>query len=501
MIVDDQDIIRTGLIMMLGESDIDFGEVYEAANGMDALSLAKRKNPDIALVDIMMPQMDGIELIRKLQEEGLKTRIIIISAYNDFDTAKKAITLNVSEYLLKPVMKNELYDALIKLISQIQAEELNTNLQNQAQRVYLQSLLYDYLTGINIYADIDWLIISLMRQPQEDDYYFIVAGSMIERQGSSIHQLLLKIQSIACQLSHQCISFIASDNRMICLFPISDHNWEMISQAIDSTVNNLSGYFQCGLSSVMQGSGSLRELYMQAERALKEAHYLERPLIRFADLMQSNRRTISPIQKSELIKTILSGQGRLVNEKIGKLFLELSVGNLGLHEIAEAIIYLAHYIVLNIPMLTPDALDMGRFSKGIHGCDSLFACKVAFVNWINEILVRIDESKGTDGKWLVIQSVTAYVLLNYQKNLSLAWIANELNMNYSYISSQFSKRMGMSFSEYVMSVRLEKAQEKLSVERLKIHEVAEQCGFYDSQYFCKVFKKKYGKTPGEYKRL
>lgn len=120
LIVEDEDIIRKGLMFMVNWQEAGCVVVGEAVDGQDGLDKIKENHPDIVIVDINMPVMDGLSMLEEsIGEYGYDA--VIVSGYSEFEYARKAIGLGVTEYLLKPVNFNELYDALKKIIRKQQA--------------------------------------------------------------------------------------------------------------------------------------------------------------------------------------------------------------------------------------------------------------------------------------------------------------------------------------------------------------------------------------------
>ena len=121
LIVEDEDIIRKGIAYTMDWVGMGCTIVGEAANGREGLEKIKELNPDIVLADIMMPVMDGIEMIKKAKEE-CSFKSIILTSYADFNYAKQAIDVGVSAYLTKPVDEDELREDVAKIISEIEKE-------------------------------------------------------------------------------------------------------------------------------------------------------------------------------------------------------------------------------------------------------------------------------------------------------------------------------------------------------------------------------------------
>ncbi len=121
LIVEDEDIIRKGIAYTMDWMGMGCTIVGEAVNGAEGLEKIKELEPDIVLADIMMPIMDGIEMIRRAKEEA-SFKPVILTSYADFEYAKKAIDLNVSAYLMKPVDEEELKKNIAKIISEIERD-------------------------------------------------------------------------------------------------------------------------------------------------------------------------------------------------------------------------------------------------------------------------------------------------------------------------------------------------------------------------------------------
>ncbi len=116
LIVDDEKYVRIGI---KGETDwalIGCEVVGEASNGEEALEVAERTRPDLVISDIRMPKMDGIELAQRLMEKYPEIKVIFLTAYSEFEYARQAVRLGVSDYLLKPFQDGELEGAVQRLL-------------------------------------------------------------------------------------------------------------------------------------------------------------------------------------------------------------------------------------------------------------------------------------------------------------------------------------------------------------------------------------------------
>lgn len=118
IVVEDETMVRRGIILTINWAALDCVIAGEAANGEEGASLAERLSPDIIVTDVKMPRMDGVEMITKLRKEGCRAKFIILTAYGDFKYAQSALRLGVSDYLLKPLKDGDLEQAILHIRSQ-----------------------------------------------------------------------------------------------------------------------------------------------------------------------------------------------------------------------------------------------------------------------------------------------------------------------------------------------------------------------------------------------
>ena len=152
LIADDEPKIRQGLRKTLEGFSIPLEIVAEAKNGLDAFKKAKDLQPDILLVDICMPKLNGIDFLRRLKELQMENRTIIISGFQEFSYAQQAIELGVSRYLLKPFEDKELKDALLQIISELESIKQSGDLMRRMHQLQgslrpQQSVIEGWLNG------------------------------------------------------------------------------------------------------------------------------------------------------------------------------------------------------------------------------------------------------------------------------------------------------------------------------------------------------------------
>ena len=115
LLVDDEEEVRNAIEQRINWEELGFEVIGKAQNGVKAMEIAEKLQPDVVITDIKMPYMNGLELARNLKEENPGVRILILTGFDEFEYAKEAVHLEIEEYILKPVNANELSECLKRL--------------------------------------------------------------------------------------------------------------------------------------------------------------------------------------------------------------------------------------------------------------------------------------------------------------------------------------------------------------------------------------------------
>ena len=141
VIIDDEPWTREAIKSLADWDKYNMYVAGEASDGNCALSLVNRLKPDIIITDVRMPGMDGLELLSRLREENCNSRTIVISGYDDYSYIRKALKLNVTDYLLKPVKPEVLNEQLERCVEQLNAQIRAT----------------DSTDGVNAFMAVEWI--------------------------------------------------------------------------------------------------------------------------------------------------------------------------------------------------------------------------------------------------------------------------------------------------------------------------------------------------------
>ena len=136
VVVEDEIRIREGISRLLGKLKQGYEMEGEAENGQEGLELIRRVKPDVVITDIKMPKMDGLEMLKIMYREGIQAKAIVLSAYSEFEYARKAMSMGVTEYLLKPVTFGDFSQALMHVQQQIGKESLQPEGMGSLEQVF-----------------------------------------------------------------------------------------------------------------------------------------------------------------------------------------------------------------------------------------------------------------------------------------------------------------------------------------------------------------------------
>ena len=148
LLADDEPMILKGLRQIIDWEAAGYDIVFAAHNGMEAYEYLKENEVDLAIVDVQMPVMTGLELIKRVRNEGIsKADFIILSGFRDFEYAQQAMNLGVSAYLTKPVKATQLEEALHKVMIRNANSIDDSDIEEKLKRVYIEQYILALITG------------------------------------------------------------------------------------------------------------------------------------------------------------------------------------------------------------------------------------------------------------------------------------------------------------------------------------------------------------------
>ena len=520
------------------EEGIDF--CGEAGDGELALPFILQEKPDILITDIKMPFMDGLELAAEVKKELPDIKIVILSGYSEFEYAQEALRLGVTEYLLKPITPKKLKEVIRKLARSIEEEraskEARFDLLQEEQREkderdrreLLKTLLSAESGTREILKQAEESGIKLSAVCYRILLVFFFCESDYRKQDEADDMLRIAIEDPENpdeeSLSDRCFLFEHSlDSRMILLAgqskeeleETSSHLVERITAAVKE-VGDLH-YFIC-VSSDASRLSEIRGVYREAYKTASCRFFLPLDQVVKADtpmpqILNTENRT--PINTEIALQ---NGNLRAVWENFlhtgtlseAKDFVEGVFSSIG-DSNGQSIIFL-NYLTMDCYFCMarflkelgkePEEVNasVGDINTVVGQLKSAADAKRYLFIYLEEVIRQRDSNVSSKNSQL-LQNALAYIDEHYTDgSLTLQDAAGAASLSPNRFSSLFSHEMGMTFIEYLIGKRMERACELLMTTDLKSFEVAYNSGYNDPHYFSTTFKKMKGMSPMEYRR-
>lgn len=506
LIADDERVVLEGLKYIIDWHELGFAVCGTASNGADALEKILSLNPDLCLLDIRMPKMNGIEVVQAAVEQGYTGKFIILSGVTDFKLAQTAMRYGVDFYLTKPIDEEELAQAVSDLRRLILSEEKNQTFYRQYRDKAKQSILKEILLNTCDYYKLDL-----------DDLHL----------NANIYQVI-SYENYNQDFFYQTWNFADlmrvtnQDNNTFDLLELDQRKIILLKGdfAISKFENLLSHYqvtpqkgspFDAVFLAYGQKVSRVQDIYLSYQdvcRLSRRRFFCEenQHIIGYEDLLDDSRRVplaaknMAPDYAERFLNYIQSHNQTLITETLRELHTCLLSTDADIANIKHFLIDLYILVKQKIMQLYPD-VDI-PFLANASAID-LLERKYYLYEIITFLAEQFDmwlHSVGYSSGENVMDEVLYYIHHNYRENLKLETIAPLFGYNSSYLGKVFNKRVGVNFTSYVDGVRIEEAKKLLEQNQLKVYEIAKQVGYSNVDYFHKKFKKYVGTSPAEYRK-
>lgn len=531
-LVEDEMVIRRGI-----KNSIDWekeGYIFcgEASDGELAYPMIIKEKPDILITDIRMPFMDGLELCKLVKKELPNIKILILSGYDEFDYAKEAIRLGVTEYLLKPISSGKLLEALNGVSESIRREkedkdlvrkymeEMRENTEHEKQKFFEQMIagnlsMADALeTGkkyeMNLSAGMYNLLLFRFTLGKENRK----SGELLGEAEYAIEKLTERLEYVfEFQRGVEGWAFLLmADNEE----QMSERVKEL-SKDLEEIMKNYStiAYFG-GIGQPVARLRELKESFREAERALAARFTMElNRIISVEDIrMAQNVDTLDDIEitsfgeiektRTMLEKFLNNGAEDEIDEFVDVYINELPEKNLKSVLMRQYIIMDAYIVMMSFcEKIEGIEGEMQAQSEELKNSMKTIQTLEEIKNYIRMLLKKIIGVRDTiSGRRYsdIIEIAKDQIRKTYMSDeISLNTIAAEVGMSSSYFSSIFSKEMGKTFVEYLTEIRMDRAKELLMCSSMKTSEIGYEVGYKDPHYFSYIFKKTQNCTPKEFR--
>lgn len=509
VLVDDERIALEHIRNLLPWNDHGYEIAASATNGRSALRLCEEIRPQIMIVDIRMPVMDGLELIRAVSERKLGVKFIVMSAYEDFEYARQAISLgSVSSYLIKHEVDRD------KLLYELNKAREAWETDEKQRRVLRSEQLMEVVTG----ADLTIVFHESGAKPPfamlliQGDSPFSVVPSVSGR--SEIIQSLKwassEIHLCSDQPSWQLIGeFPLNRNQFIALFAQKNKSAALMRDSFRELAVTIHSHlkrqydrsYSLFYSFQSHDSSWLPHSLRKVEAAARHAVFCGKDMMLCADelpLLNHDKAGYTPtrsIRLDELIEAMNQNDAEAIESAIKVQFHALCHPQWdlpGLYETVHALTGLIHKRLAAKGLPETDPLD-AKEGGPVYHIDQMTN---RFILMIQRLCSNTNEHDRISNKLL---NALSFIHAHYHEDINIDDVSRSTGISASYLHQLFKRELARTFLDYVTEHRINQAKRILSREDAKMTEVCARVGYRSPQHFSQVFKKTTGMLPHQYR--
>lgn len=501
MIVDDEPAIRFGIKNAINWLSLQCTIIASCAEGHEALQLAQTLMPDIIITDIMMPGLTGLDLIREIRKTRQDTRFIILSGYDDFTYAKQAISLDVEDFLLKPLSKTELSKAVLKSIKKLREYKKNEALSGQDLRQAARLLFLRQLARGEIKNDEEFEASTIKFGLFTNHSPFtIIIFQYPPREG-----IPLSASPSFSEMAHSCKADIWEQDEHLSLALLScDHTQaKHIAQRFYETIQESNGNIAIGIGDSVSQSTEIPKSFQKALLAVSyRIFHSTKKIFDETDIIATQPHFLSyDVDTSELTNALFYGTDDDIKKRVSAFFQRLLyIPTPPPSYLKGMCVYLISDTIKNLVKkqhVSPELMPNFDYVE-VNQLLSLSEIE----EWVCATLLNIKDVVIPRSRIIndpIIFQAKKIIEDNITPNITAQEIANRLNINYAYFSTYFKEKTGQNFRTYLNDQKNLHAKELLNDDQLSIEDIARSLGYTDYRSFWRNFKNANGLTPSEYR--
>ena len=514
LIVDDETLERDALRYIINNSNLQISEIAEAADGLSAVEVSKGFDPDIAILDIKMPGLDGLEVGHILKKQKLDMKIIFMTAFDSFEYAHEAIKIGVEEFIVKPASKEKTIEIVETCIQKLEndkkIQEQKENLEVKLNQIsyYLENEFVNSVVNGEIDEQDAAEYLKFMVNEFIEGFGVVVEVGVMNQKASSLHRNMINKRFVEklSELLTENMKFLMSQLKntiYILVFNYDKDERLQIIRMIEDEIHMVSEDINEQLEiPIYYGFGEpyaqISELWKSFAQSKASARNMLIDLVDNADDINVNISS-TDFKEHELCVSIFNGkEDEMI--RISDYILETIIyANNDMNAIRlrlyEFFILLNRY--LNKESQLKHAVPEYIFDD-LKNIETQGEAKRYIHRYLYGILEEIEAQK--DNKTItVLDKAIKYIEENYDQGITLEDVAFEIGFSTYYFGKMFKKTFKSSFTDYLTNVRITKAKELLRVPQLTVKDITYRVGYMDPNYFTRVFKKSEGITPTEYR--
>lgn len=501
VVVEDEAPIREGMSRLLSKISDKYELVGKAENGEKGLAIIRKEQPDLVILDIKMPDMDGLTMLAKIREEGIPCKAVVLSAYSEFDYAKTAIDLDVEAYLLKPIKVSEFEKVLGQIEQVVQEEQIKKDI------VDMDHIFLDAVTGR---LDSAGRMVKIIenRYGIKPDEELVIVGFGLESKFEQYHTLtktmIEAMTSRSKGFQAHISEFPGRAAIVMILWQIEDES-KIQSCFERKIIPVLSGQIQDGVACIWakcNGFANIRMAIEEMKMGSKWNLLFEKGKI--ISTQSINERATAPFKypyeiEERAYAALMNGNKEEFLNTLESLR-KYCMSHPGTPEDLQSV------LTKGLLRFYHTARETGKIRaeesaqmmvNRLVNANTWEEITALFQTFFDKLSFETEEEINS----ILVQKARRQIEEYYNQGITLEEIAEKLHVSEEYLSAQFRKETGKTFSETIRRHRLEHIKELLLNSTLKMNQIADMVGYTDAKYMSRVFKEEVGMLPTDYRKI
>lgn len=522
LLVDDEEEVLQAIMKKINWEGLGFSVAGYAGNGVKALEMMEKFQPDVVMTDIKMPYMDGMELSNRIRAEFPATKILLFTGFDEFEYAKEAVHLKAEEYILKPVNAVELTNMFTQLKIKMDREISEKRNAEILQKYYVESLPFlranfystliegrihkgeveKYLSDYQITFEEPFcccLIVHTSSTQTPKDMNPLLLSASVQKQAKEHLEEKWKAKCFSYLGNTVLIAQFENENRLPELTDDCDRLCKYARRIIGAVVT-------VGIGQVCKNILGLSASYAGARKAVSyRVIYGTSRAINMKEIAPQEMSTSGGMDEAglfDLFKMIRLGSEEDILTAVDKYLSSISFPSKSLQQyyisIMEMVSALYRFAVNNDIAEEDFPGDTRQLYNRLLDFEP-----EEFRKWLTRTSLSFREkliSARSESTKSFVFRAKDYVHNHYtEEGLSLDGVCAALGVSNSYFSTIFKKETGNSFVGYLTDYRMDRAARLLIETNEKSYNVAKSVGYTDPNYFSYVFKRRFGVSPSKYR--
>lgn len=504
LIADDEIDVREGIRYLLDWDALGFTICGEGKNGQDTLEQIEKLHPDVVLMDIRMPKLTGLDVVRLARETGFSGKFIIVSGYSDFSYAREAMRYGVNSYLTKPIDEEELEKAVTEAKESLLEEQSRENRMLQYRDRARESILKEILLNQASYSYLDYRDLAL-----DVPVCQVVLYANYNQESFQTTWDFASILRLANH-NHNSLDYLKFDNQDVILL-----KGEFALRRFQELVDHYISQPQKGspLDALFLTYGrpvyspeQIHDSYEDAQTLMKRRFFCEfnQHVLGYTEIPSethsSRESSMENLYSRRISDYIQSGNRHMMLEVLKEMQQDFYASG---EEISVIRRCLEDVMIQVKSLVTRNYDDLTALLPGNAAIISTIEEKYYLYEILQFFTMQFEicmNAIGSPSRDSVMDGILQYIQHNYREDLKLGSIAELFGYNSSYLGKVFTKTVGKSFNSYVDEVRIENSKRLLIGDTCKVYEIAQLVGYANVDYFHKKFRKYVGMSPAEFRK-